>query len=151
MTKSKLFYYYTIRRRNGNNAVRTLDWLLHGEPFTQLIGKHVHSDQITYLNPISSISITTSRWRTHRDKNVRDFFLILLPGFAILSPASHNISPCSMNDHDHEENEIKPRKEAPTSRQSATNRIFHNSAYSRWTYSKPVISPQDMEKNISGT
>lgn len=53
-----------------------------------------------------------------------------------------------MDDHDHEEKEIKPRKRTPIRRQLAlTAGVFGKPK----VYLKPVINPQDKEKNMSGT
>jgi hypothetical protein len=39
--------------------------------------------------------------------------LVALPGLAVLSTASVDIPVGAMDDHNHEENEVKPRERAP--------------------------------------
>ena len=60
--------------------------------------------------------ISDHYFETYRYEQVGDFFLIALPGLAILSSASVDISVGAVDDHDHEENEIKPREWASISR-----------------------------------
>jgi hypothetical protein len=63
-----------------------------------------------------------------------------------------------MTDHDHEENEIEPRKGAPAaiivvSQVHALVYLSEQEILSGVgvTHLKPVIRPQDIEKNMSGT
>lgn len=109
---------------------------------------------------ISHTSYTISKARelldccfiSYRYKNVRDLFLVSCPGLAVLPPAPHNISPCSMNNHDHEEDEIKPGKWASIKRMNVSCQLnLYAPSNRRIAYLKPVISPQAIEKNISGT
>lgn len=62
---------------------------------------------------------------TYRDKQIRHFLLVALPGLAILSSASVDVSVGAVNDHDHEKDKVKPRKWTPISIQLATANLFY--------------------------
>jgi len=50
---------------------------------------------------------------TYRNEQIGDLSLILSPGLSVLSSAPRDVSPSTVDDHDHEEDKIKPRKWAP--------------------------------------
>ena len=50
---------------------------------------------------------------TYWNEKIWNLFLILSPGIAVLSSTPRDVSLGTMDDHDHEEDEVKPRKRAP--------------------------------------
>lgn len=50
---------------------------------------------------------------THWDKDVGNSLLVLLPGLAVLASTSSDVPSSAVNDHNHEEDEVKPREGAP--------------------------------------
>jgi hypothetical protein len=52
--------------------------------------------------------------KAYWNEQVGDLFLITLPSVAVFLSASPYIPHCPVGDHDHEENEIKPRKWTPS-------------------------------------
>jgi hypothetical protein len=50
---------------------------------------------------------------THRNKEIRNLFLIARPRFAVLPPAPGDISARAVDDHDHEEDEVEPGERTP--------------------------------------
>lgn len=54
---------------------------------------------------------------TYWNEQIGDFSLILSPGLSVLSSAPRDVSLGTVNDHDHEEDKVKPRERAPESGQ----------------------------------
>lgn len=83
---------------------------------------------------------------TYWNEQVGNFLLILSPGLSVLSATSRDVSLRAVDDHDHEEDEIKPRERAPVQLLALDPHRDRST-----TYLNPVIKPQDIEKNMSGT
>lgn len=77
------------------------------------IGNARYSIQMIYLKTVSRSHYRGALFSTYWDKNVWHFFLIALPSFTVLSPASINIPIGPMNNHNHKENKVKPREWTP--------------------------------------
>jgi hypothetical protein len=105
-----------------------------------------------YLESVSVGLKLNDDMTTYREEQIGDFLLILSPGLAVLSTTPRDISLGTVDDHDHEEDKVKPRK-------GASERIVSNcngqasglSLIGRAAYLNPVMRPQDIEKNMSGT
>jgi hypothetical protein len=68
-------------------------------------------------------------WKTYWNKEVGHFLLVALPGFAVFPATSSNVSASSVDDHDHEEDEVEPRERAPEVAHEVSN-----PSYSLWLF-----------------
>jgi hypothetical protein len=50
---------------------------------------------------------------THRNKEIRNLFLVSRPRLAILPPAPGDIPRSTVDDHNHEEDEVEPGERTP--------------------------------------
>lgn len=50
---------------------------------------------------------------THWNEDVGNSLLVLLPSLAVLASTSINVPLSTVNDHNHEEDEVKPREGTP--------------------------------------
>lgn len=105
-----------------------------------------------YLKCVSPTPKHNKDTVTYWYEQVRDLLLILSPGLAVLSATPRDVSLGTVDDHDHEEDKVKPRKRAPGREVSKSKGqgSCENQVESA-TYLNPVTRPQDIEKNISGT
>ena len=105
---------------------------------------------MTYCDDISVWALQEQRLcTTYRNEKVWNGFLVTCPRFAVLSAASGDVSGSAVNDHNHEEDEVEPGKRAPISRNISDRKKLQS--FAQTTHLNPVINPQAIEKNISGT
>lgn len=88
---------------------------------------------------------------TDWDEEVGNLLFVLGPCFTVLVAASSDVSTGAMDDHDHEEDKVKPRKRASVEEIGCVRNCHRDMAAFEATYPKPVTRPHDIEKNMSGT
>lgn len=116
-------------------------------------------DSNNILHPLAQAIESHDGLATYGDKEIWHFLLVLLPCVSVLPATFRNVSVRTMNDHHHEKDKVEPRERTPGRFVSIAGLwIFFRGASLEQsarrdapTYLNPVIRPQDIEKNMSGT
>ena len=89
---------------------------------------------------------------THRNKEIRDLLFVTRPRFAVLPPTPGDVSTGTMDDHNHEEDEVEPGERTPAERKNVSNQDAHSKPKEEEaTHLNPVTAPQAKLNHMSGT